>query len=414
MTHRKTALCLLFWILNAGIHGQTGSVTNVHDPCMTKCKDRYFVYCTSGRITILRSKDMDRWEYMGSVFRDIPAWGVQEVPGVSNIWAPDISFYNGLYHLYYSLSTFGSNRSRIGLATNVTLDLSDPGYEWVDQGKVIESNPGDTYNAIDPNIVRDADGRIWLSFGSFWSGIKMVEIDSVTGKPADLSMVSLAGRGGGAIEAPFIILKEPYYYLFVSFDACCQGVNSTYNVRVGRSDLVTGPYKDSWNRPMTSGGGTTILSGYDRWKGPGHCAVYQEGDQYWLIYHAYDVQRNGTPVLRINNLAWDDAGWPVVQDTLIVDIETDIPQPDRHRLYQNFPNPFNGPTHIPFDLDREERVTMHIYDMQGQMRACLIDGPMQAGHHEIKFDADQLPSGIYLCSMRTESFHQTRKLILLK
>ena len=410
---KQLLFILLIILLCSGLYPQTGAVTDVHDPCIMKCGYYFYIYCTGDRIPIRRSGDLLFWEYRGNVFHEIPAWGLQEVPGVSNIWAPDISFFNGTYHLYYSLSTFGSNRSRIGLATNVTLDPNDPDYLWMDRGKVVESNPGNNYNAIDPNIVRAGDGKIWMAFGSFWSGIKAVEIDSATGKPVNLTLYSLAGRGGGAIEAPFIINRRSGYYLFVSFDACCQGVNSTYNIRVGKSDSVTGPYIDFLGRPMTSGAGTLLLSGDSRWKGPGHCAVYSEGDYTWLVYHAYDAQRNGIPVLRINNLTWDESGWPVVQDTLIATVISESKYPEGCRLEQNFPNPFNAMTRIRFDIHDSERVVLRVYGIQGNEMICLIDRQVEAGHHEIRLDAFGWPSGVYFYSLHTGSARKTGKMILL-
>ncbi len=188
------------------------------------------------------SKDMVEWEFCGRVFERIPGWLSKAVPGVGDLWAPDISYFNGRWHLYYSGSTFGSNRSVIGLATNATLDINSPDYAWVDEGMVIESEPSFDWNAIDPNLAFDDSGQPWLAFGSYWSGIKMRKIDAATGKLADDddTLHSLANRRNGpdnttAIEAAFIIRRGEFYYLFTSFDACCQGAASTYNVRVGRS-----------------------------------------------------------------------------------------------------------------------------------------------------------------------------------
>lgn len=125
---------MLFITLAAS--AQTGDVTHVHDPCIIKCGDYYYIYSTGDRIAIRRSPDLTFWHFMDKVFEDIPAWGEREVPGVSNIWAPDIFYNEGICYLYYSLSTFGSNRSCIGLATNTTLDPADPNYKWLDKGKV--------------------------------------------------------------------------------------------------------------------------------------------------------------------------------------------------------------------------------------------------------------------------------------
>ena len=192
-------------------------------------------------------------------------------------------------------------------------------YGWRDQGKVIGSSPADDWNAIDPNIVVDDAGQPWLSFGSFWGGIKMRRIDPATGKPSaqDETLYSLASRPRskelpGAIEAPAIIRRNGYYYLFVSFDFCCRGVKSTYHVRVGRSRRVTGPYLDRDGRPMTEGGGTLVVEGGGRWVGPGHCAILPTEDGEKLVYHAYDAERRGTPTLRISHIFWDAEGWPTL------------------------------------------------------------------------------------------------------
>src|SRR5690606_1821910 len=138
---------------------------------------------------------------------------------------------------------FGRNRSVIGLATNKTLDSASDEYEWVDEGLVVESVASDDYNCIDPNLILDADGVPWLAFGSFWSGIKMRRLDHETGKPSeeDTTLYSLARRrvNSGSVEAPFIIRKGDFYYMFVSFDFCCRGTDSTYHVTVGRSESVT-------------------------------------------------------------------------------------------------------------------------------------------------------------------------------
>ena len=296
-----------------------GDVRNVHDPTVIKEGDTFYLFSTRAGISVRCSEDLARWRLCGDVFGHLPQWAAEEVPGLRGLWAPDISYFNGRYHLYYSASTFGSNRSRIGLATNVTLDPASDRHRWEDQGKVIGSSPADDWNAIDPNLVLDEAGRPWLSFGSFWGGIKLRRIDPATGKlsSADETLYSLASRPrskelAGAIEAPAIVRKNGYYYLFVSFDFCCRGKESTYHIRVGRARHVTGPYVDRDGKQMTEGGGTLVLAGAGRWAGPGHCAIMQGGDGDKLVYHAYDVERRGTPTLRISPLLWDAEGWPGV------------------------------------------------------------------------------------------------------
>ena len=132
---------------------------------------------------------------------------------------------------------------------------------------------------------------------------------------ADTEFHQLANRSTGpdntsAIEAPFIVQHDGFWYLFVSFDQCCSGANSTYNVRVGRSENLTGPYVDREGASLTEGGGTPVLSEYGRWKGPGHNGMLVEDGVYWMVYHAYDSQQMGIPKLRIESISWDADGWP--------------------------------------------------------------------------------------------------------
>ncbi len=293
----------------------SGSLRQVHDPVLIKSPDGYHIYFTGNGIGTRKSADMQVWErdFPVSVFSKAPQWAVDAIPGVTNLWAPDISYFNDKYHLYYAASTFGSNRSVIGLATNVTLDSTADEFDWVDEGLVIESHRSDPYNCIDPNLAIDADGNAWLAFGSFWSGIKMVQIDTATGKPAeaDPTIHALAYRPPDphSVEAPFIIRKGDFYYLFVSFDSCCQGENSTYRVMVGRSESITGPYIDRDGVSMMAGGGTQVTFPTDRWRGPGHNGILQEDGVDYIVYHAYDAEAAGTPTMHIDRLVWTDDGW---------------------------------------------------------------------------------------------------------
>lgn len=306
----------------------------VHDPVMIRQGDTFYVFSTGGGwprgmgyIPIRRSTDLIHWERFSSVFDSLPAWAPIEIPGTRGLWAPDISYFNNRYHLYYSVSTFGKNNSAIGLVTNKTLDPDSPDYEWEDQGMVIRSTTGITdWNAIDANLVIDDDGKAWLCWGSFWSGIKMRRIDRSTGKLSqeDTTLYSLASRprtgehqtppSKGAIEAPFIIKHGDFYYLFVSFDFCCRGKNSTYKIMVGRSEKITGPYVDKEGKPMMEGGGSLVLAasegGY--WVGPGHCAVVKDVTGDYLIFHAYDSQsERSRSELKISTIMWED-DWPRV------------------------------------------------------------------------------------------------------
>jgi arabinan endo-1,5-alpha-L-arabinosidase len=295
-----------------------GKIKRVHDPAIIKADDAYYVFSTGRGIPVRKSTDLINWEtpFPSVVFGSIPEWARDKIPGQNDIWAPDISFYNGKYHLYYSVSTFGQPKSVIGLATNKTLDSESEDFEWVDEGLVIASTGAENYNCIDPNLVLDEDGNPWLAFGSFWSGIKMIRLDLETGKQSteDDTLYSLAQRAvnSGSVEAPFVIRKGDFYYLFVSFDFCCRGVDSTYRVMVGRSETVTGPYVDRDGVEMLKGGGTQVTFATDRWRGPGHNGILEDDGTELIVYHSYDANNAGVFTMRIAPLTWDDEGWPSI------------------------------------------------------------------------------------------------------
>jgi arabinan endo-1,5-alpha-L-arabinosidase len=271
---------------------------------------------------------MENWQYSGPVFDTAPAWTFVTIPGFKgHIWAPDIIFHNEKYYVYYSVSAFGKNTSCIGVATNKTLHRSDPEYKWQDHGIVVQSIPGrDLWNAIDPNITLDENGTPWMVFGSFWEGMKLVKLNpnlTEIAVPEEWYTVAKRSRspgipdpdpGDGAIEAPFIFKKNDYYYLFVSFDYCCRGINSNYKIMVGRSEKVMGPYFDREGKAMFEGGGTLVLKGNDNWPGVGHNSVYTFNEKDYIVYHAYDASENGKPKLHIRELSWDTDGWPVVNN----------------------------------------------------------------------------------------------------
>ena len=281
-----------------------------HDPVVIEAHGQFYMFHTGNGIGAKTSSNLTSWQGAPVVFNSNPSWIAQSVPGVSNLWAPDISYFGGQYHLYYSASTFGSNRSCIGHATRAALNSGS----WSDHGAVVCSNvdSDDNWNAIDPNVIVDLEGTPWLSFGSFWGGLKLVELNE-DGSRANDTVIGIAARpqNGGALEAPFIVRRCGYYYLFASFDSCCQGVNSTYKTMVGRATEVTGPYTDKNGTAMMQGGGTLILQGGTRYKGPGHNAVIFTEDAAYNVYHAYDANSNGQSVLRISELVFDAEGWPL-------------------------------------------------------------------------------------------------------
>jgi arabinan endo-1,5-alpha-L-arabinosidase len=290
---------------------------HTHDPSLVRAPTGWYAFSTGdptvagGTIQIRSSRDGRLWTFAGTVGAAIPSWVSQAVPGVVNLWAPDVSYHNGRWYLYYAASTFGSNRSVIGLFTNVTLDPADGRYGWIDQGEVTESNRTDDFNAIDPAAFVDTTGSAWLAFGSFWSGVKLIPIEFPSGKPTTPrpDRVALADRhfGPNAVEAPYLVAHGGWYYLFVSFDFCCQGANSTYHLVVGRSRSVTGPYLDRSGAALLAGGATAVLDSQGDMRGPGGASV--TGDT--LAFHYYDAGRGGDFHLGLGRLDYRD-GWPVV------------------------------------------------------------------------------------------------------
>ncbi|PZX93791.1 arabinan endo-1,5-alpha-L-arabinosidase [Flavobacterium aquariorum] len=298
----------------------------VHDPVMIKQKDTYYLYCTGKGISAFSSKDLKSWNPERQIFKEKPVWADAVVPNFDNhIWAPDISFHNNIYYLYYSVSAFAKNTSAIGVTTNTTLDPKDPAYKWVDQGIVIQSIPNrDLWNAIDPNLTFDENNTPWLAFGSFWEGLKMVKLNSdlkSIAQPQEWHTIAKRKRtfeladtdpGDGALEAPFIFKKNGYYYEFLSWDLCCRGPKSTYKVVVGRSKNITGPYVDKEGKLLTEGGGTLLIQGGQNWYGAGHNSAYTFDGKDYIIFHAYDVKQKGRPILQIEELKWDADLWPTL------------------------------------------------------------------------------------------------------
>lgn len=350
-TAKRLLLLALILMAYAGTTFAQSTSIPVHDPVMIKQDDTYYVFSTGKGITVWSSPDMKNWKRLDPVFDSAPDWTFELVPNYDNVeWAPDIAYHDGTYYLYYSVSQFGRNNSAIGVATNKTLDPNDPDFKWVDHGPVVQSVPGrDMWNAIDPNLAFDDQGTPWMSLGSFWEGLKIVKMDEsltdIARKPQTWHTIAARHRywklderdagdaanpelnydslytkkilemnrnmENGAIEAPFIFKKNGYYYLFVSWDRCCRGVNSTYKIMVGRSKKITGPYLDRENKDMKFGGGTLVAKGNERWAAVGHEAAYTFDGTDYLIFHGYDKTDDGKSKLIIREIKWEN-GWPTI------------------------------------------------------------------------------------------------------
>ena len=180
-------------------------------------------------------------------------------------------------------------------------------------GAVVESGASVNYNAIDPGALLLANGQLWMSFGSFWGGIQLIQLDPATGKriSTNSTVYSLATHPPStAIEASCLVQNGGFYYLFVNWDTCCDGVDSTYNIRVGRSSSITGPYLDQNGASMASGGGTLFLESTGRFIGPGQAGLLVEAQTNWFTCHYYDGNNNGAPTLGLGQMTWSASGWP--------------------------------------------------------------------------------------------------------
>lgn len=284
-----------------------------HDPSTpVREGDTWWVFSTGNGIVTRFSRDLSSWREGAPVFKQLPAWHREVVPSQrGHLWAPDIVYHQGLWRLYYSVSSFGKNTSAIGLATSPTLDPKDPRFQWQDRGIVIRSGPESDFNAIDPHVIIDG-GRHWMSFGSFWGGIQWIELSPESGMAHPERGKPHRIAWNESIEAPAVLHHGGYYYLFVNWGLCCRGVKSTYEIRVGRSRSIRGPYLDRDGRDMAQGGGSLLLGSRGNRIGPGHACFVEEHGKIRMFHHYYDAARGGRSVLADVVLDWED-GWPQVR-----------------------------------------------------------------------------------------------------
>jgi arabinan endo-1,5-alpha-L-arabinosidase len=303
-----------------------GNVNLVHDPTIIRQGSTYYVLSTdsgsqTGYLSILCSTDKITWTTCGHVFNTIPAavTATAGLSGVTGLWAPDVSYFNNLYHVYWVASVFGTNTSVIGLATSPTMNPSDPNYKWTDQGIILQSTSSSPFNAIDPNILIDASNNVWMDFGSFFGGIYQYAINPTTGQLSSpgSSPTLLAARpavSGNPIEGASMVLHNGYYYLFVSFGYCCNTpfTTDTYQIAVGRGNSPNGPFLDQNGTNMLNGGGTILLSSEGEFTAPGGEDVIVDSANGDLItFHALSNNQNGLDYLFVKSLTWPN-DWPVI------------------------------------------------------------------------------------------------------
>jgi arabinan endo-1,5-alpha-L-arabinosidase len=313
----------------------TWNTMNTHDPGIFKDKDYYYVFSTDamyregnqppfrGGVQVRRSKDLIDWEWLGYVLEGVPE-RAKEWTGAEGLWAPDMIVIEETYFLYYCASKFGSRQSFIGVATAPSVEGP-----WIDQGEVIKTAEGDQLevNAIDPNVISDKEGRLWMVYGSFFGGIYIAELDKSNGKLLNNGVGTLLARRerkvrDGAVEGPYIVYQPnfDYYYLFLSYDS----LSSNYNVRVARSRSITGPYTDNNGRILTdteaidsSYIGLKLLGGYrftnhPGWLAPGHNSVLKDDGAYYMVHHARTEVNNHCFHLHVREIMWTEDGWPTV------------------------------------------------------------------------------------------------------
>lgn len=287
----------------------------IHDPSsIQKLNGVYYTFGTGGGG--LTSKDRITWSRGDNPISRMGTQAWWAAHG-GNIWAPECVPMDGVYYFFYSVSAWMEFNSAIGVATNATLDPSDPNYLWVDKGLVIDSlqaaDGGPMVNVIDPGAFLDDDSKWYMIFGSYQGGIRLIELNRATGKPVSdpPKPVKLTDHLG---EASFLLHWKNYYYCTVSTGKCCDGMNSTYQIVQGRATSVKGPYTNREGRSFLTGSFTNLLSrdyaadGSVLHAGMGCSGFFWDNDTLFMSYHAYTAP-SGAALLNIKPVYLDAQGW---------------------------------------------------------------------------------------------------------
>ncbi len=291
----------------------------MHDPStVIEAGGKFYVYATGAGLPAFQSEDGWTWHRAGAVMQAVPGGkpGPEVIAkGGNNSWAPDIIRSDDKYFLYYA-APGTQPKAAIGLLVGRTLDPASPDYKWEDAGPIVWSDGVEDSNAIDPGVLRDpTNGTMWLTYGSYFGYIRLVELDPKTGKRLhpETRPINIAINS----EASVMIVHEGWYYLLVTHGSCCAGGNSSYNIRIGRSKKVTGPFVDNMGVDMLQGGGKLFAGSSGRHVGVGHFGLLDLGDgvQKFSCHYESDLDRGGISVLDIRPLLWRD-GWPVAGDNV--------------------------------------------------------------------------------------------------
>jgi arabinan endo-1,5-alpha-L-arabinosidase len=297
MKYALLAIALLAASLALALDGQIG----IHDPStIALCNGKFYTYGTGG--SALVSDDGWTWK-RGTT---LPRRGL----------APDVIHIGDRYYVYVAANIGAQPKAAVNMIWSKSLDPDSPDYKWEEGGVVASSDGVEDSNAIDPGVFLDPnDGRLWLVYGSYFGYIRLVELDPKTGKrkdpndkPRDLAI---------NCEASDMIYHEGWYYLLATHGSCCRGADSGYNIRMGRSKKVTGPFLDNMGVDMIQGGGKLFIGSGGRVIGAGHFGLLDLGDgvQKFSMHWEADLDRGGASVLDIRPLLWKD-GWPVAGENL--------------------------------------------------------------------------------------------------
>lgn len=331
---------------------------NVHDPSILKTDSFYYVYSTDayykkqgvkfndtgekmGNIPIRRSKDLVNWEFVGWALDSIPQPAVNHVhantgnKGADNMWAPFIYRHQDTYRIYYSVSSFGSQASYIGLA-----EAQTPEGPFTDKGAVVKTDTSSIMNAIDASVIKDKKtGKVWMHYGSYFGGLHVMELDEETGfakTPGDQGklVATRANKETRVIEAPEIIYNPEFdkYYLFVSYDP----LFTFYNVRVGRADTPEGPFYDYFGNNMAESTNnfpmlthSYMFENHPGWSGNGHCGVLNDGGKFFMLHQGRLAPDNLMMQMHVREMKWLSSGWPVVSPERFAGLKkVDVKQED--------------------------------------------------------------------------------------
>jgi arabinan endo-1,5-alpha-L-arabinosidase len=273
----------------------------IHDPStIMECDGKYYTFGTGGGGLI----SQDGWTWNSGAVR--PGGGA----------APDAIKIGDRYLVVYGATgggLGGGHNGKILTMWNKTLDPQAPDFKFSDPVVVAQSDGFEDNDAIDPGLLLDpTDGRLWCSYGTYFGFIRLVELDPKTGKRVE---------GNKALdiaidcEATDLEYRDGWYYLLGTHGTCCDGANSTYNIVVGRSRKVTGPYLDNMGRDMLKGGGKMVVAAGRRVVGPGHFGrvILEDGVEKMSCHYEADLDQGGRSVLGIRPLLWKN-GWPVAGD----------------------------------------------------------------------------------------------------